>query len=143
MRKVCRHLAASIAAGIYWRIEKDTFKQENRADGFSVFGFHSKEEWWVTFFPVFPDFDSPWLARACRPSNSSYTQLDWLEGRCPIWEDDAQPSVWIESVYTSSEEQQLQQVADSLTLSEQHQAVCVCLAFVICKCLACKQHDAR
>ena len=98
MRKVCRHLAASFAAGTYWRIGEDCFKQENRADGFSVFLFYSEEEWWVTSFPVFPDFDSPWLARARHPSNRSYTQLDRLEWHWPAWEDDAQPSTWIEHI---------------------------------------------
>ena len=110
---------------------------------FSAFLFYAEEEWWVTSFPVSPDFDSLWLARARHPSNRSYTQLDRLEWRCPVWEDGAQPSMWIESIYTPSEEQRLQQVADSITLSEQQQAVCVCLAFVICTCLACKQHYAR
>ena len=143
MRKVCRHLAASIAAGTYWRIGEDCFKQENRADGFSVVLFYSEEEWWITSNPVFPDFDSPLLAHARPPSNSSYMQLDWLEWQCRVWEDDAKPSTWIKSIYTSSEEQRLQQVAESITLSEQQQAVCVCLAFVICTCLARKQHYAR
>ena len=101
-----------------------------------VFLFFCFKERWVTSFPVFPDFDSPWLARACHPSNSSHMQLDRLEWRCPVWEDDAQPDMWAKSVYASSVEQRLQQVADSITLSEQRQAVCACLAFVICVCLA-------
>ena len=143
MRKICRHLAASIAAGIYWRIGEDCFKQKNRADGFSVFLFYSEDKWWDTSFPVFLDFDNPLLARARRPSNSSYMQLDRLEWRCPVWEDDAQPSMWIKSIYTSSEEQRRQQVVDSITLSEQRQAVCTCLAFVICTRLACKQYYVR
>ena len=41
--KVCRHLAASIAAGICWRIGKDCFKQRNRADGFPFFCFTQKK----------------------------------------------------------------------------------------------------
>jgi len=97
VRKVCRHLAASIAAGIYWRIGEDCFKQENRADGFSVFLFYSEEEWWVTSFPVFPDFDSPWLARFRHPSNSLYMQLDGLQWHCLVCEDDARPNVFIKS----------------------------------------------
>ena len=96
-RKVCRHPAASIAAGIYWRIGDYFFKQENLADGFSVFLFCSKEEWWVTSFPVFPDFDSPWLARFRHPSSSLYMQLDGLQWHCPVWEDDAQPKMFIKS----------------------------------------------
>ena len=71
---------------------------------------------------MFLDFGSPLIARARSPSNSPYMQFDWLEWRCPVWEDDAQPSMWIKSIYASLEEQRLQQVADSITLSEQHQA---------------------
>ena len=38
-----RHLAASIASGIYWRLEEHCFKQEIQADGLSVFFLYSDE----------------------------------------------------------------------------------------------------
>ena len=48
--------------------------------------------------PSISGFDNPLLASARRPSNSPYMQLDRLEWRCPVWEDDALPSMWIKSI---------------------------------------------
>ena len=79
-----RHLAASIASGIYWRLGEHCFKQEIRADGLSVFFFYSDEEWWVTTSPVAPGFDSSWHARACPPVDTPHTRLDLLEWHRPV-----------------------------------------------------------
>ena len=119
---ICRRTAASFAQGRYWRIGIDCFKQEERSDGFSVFLFYVEQEWWITSHPSMPGLDSPWIARASPRSNSSYLQLDKLDWRCPVWDRDVNPSMWVKSVYISLEEERLEQVADSITLVDQRQA---------------------
>ena len=119
---LCRHIAASFAQGRYWRIGNDCFKQEERVDGVSVFLFYVEQEWWVTSHPTMPGLDSPWIARASPRFNCSYLQLDRLDWRCPVWDRDVNPSLWVKSVYTSLEEERSQQVSDSITLADQRQA---------------------
>ena len=122
LEKICRHTAASFAQGRYWRIGVDCFKQEERSDGFSVFLFYVEQEWWITSHPAMPALDSPWIARASPRSNCSYLHLDKLEWRCPVWDRDVNPSLWVKSAYISLEEERLQQISDSVTLVEQRQA---------------------
>ena len=115
----CRHLAATITSGIYWRLGQHCFKQVDRSDGLSVFFFYVDEEWWVTTNPNVPGFPSTWLALARLPAGAARSRLDLLEWHCPIWEDEKQSGMWVKSIHTSWEEQRQQHYADSITLRQQ------------------------
>ena len=54
-----RQKAGKLAAGPYWKIGDDSYKQEAREDRFSVYCHFNSKQWWITCHPLLPPFKNP------------------------------------------------------------------------------------
>jgi hypothetical protein len=112
-----------IASGVYWKVESRCFKQERRSDGLSVFLFFFEKDWWITSHPNAKPVNNPWLVRGVICPGNCPMDLSKIEWRCPWWETTAQPSIFVNSIYTLHQNaiRDLQQESVTLRLQHSHE----------------------
>jgi hypothetical protein len=94
-----RQKAGKLAAGQYWKIGDDSYKQEAREDEFSVYCHFNSKRWWITCHPLLPPFKNPWLIAGSPNPETGHHVLPLVQWHCPFWQSDICPSMWVASNY--------------------------------------------
>ncbi len=96
--KICstsRQQAGKLAAGRYWKIGHDSYKQEKREDEFSVYCHFNSKQWWFTCHPLLPPFTNPWLICGSPSPEAGHETMPLVQWHCPFWQSDVCPSIWV------------------------------------------------
>ena len=94
-----RQKAGKLAAGQYLKIGDDLYKQEAREDKFSVYCHFNSKQWWITCHPLLLPFKNPWLISGSPSPETGHHVLPLVQWRCPFWQLDVCPSMWVASNY--------------------------------------------